>query len=185
MTIEQSAVDMAEALHKAKVPHMIVGGLSSNFYGIPRNTKDVDIVVELRDAKQLGEVAANLPEHFEFDSQVTFETITGSIRHIVKIAGTPFVIELFELASDDFQKSRFERRKEIFVPQLNASVTIPTAEDVVIQKLRWARPKDLEDARDVMAVQGNALDREFISEWCETLGITERYETLIASVPDI
>ncbi len=185
MTIEQSAVDMTEALRKAKVPHMIVGGLSSNFYGIPRNTKDVDIVIELRHSKQLAEVASHLPDCFKFDSQVTFETITGSVRHIVKIVGTPFVIELFELATDDFQKSRFERRKEIFVPQLNASVSIPTAEDVVIQKLRWARPKDLEDARDVMAVQGEALNREYIADWCRKLGILERYETLVASVPDI
>lgn len=185
MTIEESAVEMARALRQAGIAHMIVGGLSSNFYGIPRNTKDVDIVIDLSGPAQLGKLETSLPDSFEFDTQVTFETITGSLRHIVKIAGTPFVIELFELAKDDFQKSRFERRKEIFVPQLDETVCIPTAEDVVIQKLRWARPKDLEDARDVMAVQGELLNREFVADWCQKLGIDDRYTALVATVPEI
>lgn len=35
--------------------------------------------------------------------------------------------------------------------QLNREVFLPTAEDVIVQKLRWGRPKDLEGARGVLA----------------------------------
>jgi hypothetical protein len=48
---------------------------------------------------------------------------------------------------------------------LGRTTWLPTAEDVVVQKLRWGRPKDLEDARDVLAVQGTeSLDMAYIEQ---------------------
>ncbi len=107
---------MLDALQKAGVPHMLVGGFSSNYYGIARSTKDVDIVVELPSRAPLTLVQNSLPPEFEFDPQITFETITGNLRHIIRIKGTPFVIELFELKDEPFQKVRFKRRRELFCP---------------------------------------------------------------------
>jgi hypothetical protein len=47
-----------------------------------------------------------------------------------------------------------------------------TAEDVIIWKLRWARAKDLEDVKAIMAVQREKLDWHYIESWCS------RHETL-------
>ncbi|TDU73137.1 nucleotidyltransferase DUF2204 [Prosthecobacter fusiformis] len=184
-TLEQAAVLMLKALHETGIPHMLVGGFTTNYYGIARSTKDVDIVVELPSRAPLLEVEKRLPSTFEFDSQITFETITGNLRHIVHIKGTPFVIELFELRDEPFQKERFHRRKELYVPQLDIVVTIPTAEDVVIQKLRWGRSKDIDDARDVLAVQADRLDYAYIEDWCRKLGRFETYQQVRATVPNI
>ena len=183
MNIEVAAVAMLKALAEVGIPHMLVGGFSSNFYGIARSTKDVDIVVELPSRAPLGELEKRLPPEFVFDSQITFETITGNVRHIVKIKGTPFVVELFELSEDPFQKQRFARRREQWIPQLGLHVTLPTAEDVVVQKLRWARAKDIEDVRDVMAVQGGRLDSAYIDEWCAQLNISDRLQQVRTSLP--
>ncbi len=185
MTIEGAATAMLRALHDTSIPHMLVGGFSSNFYGIARSTKDVDIVIELVSRAPLEGLAKRLPDGFEFDPQVTFETITGNVRHIIKIRGTPFVIELFELADDPFQRERFSRRREQWIPQMGLHVTLPTAEDVIIQKLRWGRPKDLDDARDVMAVQAGRLDFAHIEHWCAELHITPRLQQVRAGVPPL
>lgn len=186
MKLEEIAGIVADALRSANVPYMIVGGLSSNVYGIARSTKDVDIVIRLESSAPLQVIEKSLPQGFEFDRQVTFETITGNVRHIIRIKGTSFVIELFELSEkDEFQRNRFERRREIFVAPLKRSVPIPTSEDVVIQKLRWGRPKDLDDARDVMTVQAGHIDHAYIQDWCRRLNILDRYETVLATVPDI
>jgi hypothetical protein len=57
-------------------------------------------------------------------------------------------------------------------------VSLPTAEDVIIQKLRWSRgakrPKDFADTVAVMQVQGKSLDWTYIEQWCaqhETLDL--------------
>lgn len=184
MTVEEIAAAVLGALSRADVPHMLVGGLSSNFYGIPRNTKDVDIVVEIREPSALDRVGKLLPDGFAFDSQVSFETITGNVRYIVRVEGTPFVVELFQLADDSYQQCRFERRRTVFIPQLDQQICIPTGEDVVVQKLRWGRPKDLEDVRDVLTVQGTNLDSTYIEEWCDRLDITNRLRALLDSMHD-
>ncbi len=185
MTLEEAAGRMLGALTAAGISHMLVGGFTTNYYGIPRATKDVDIVIQLADRAQLSTVAAALGSGFDFDSQVTFETITGNVRHIVRLPGTPFVIELFELGKDEFQQKRFTRRVSLFIPQVGQHVSLPTPEDVVIQKVRWGRPKDLEDARDVLAVQGSDLDLKYIETWCERHGTLDRLKRLRSEIPVI
>ena len=43
--------------------------------------------------------------------------------------------------------------------------------------------KDLDDARDVLAVQGvGMLDMSYVSEWCATHGTTVRLEKVLAEI---
>ncbi len=35
-------------LDKAKIPYMITGSIASNFYSIPRMTRDIDMIVEIK-----------------------------------------------------------------------------------------------------------------------------------------
>ena len=41
-------VRVADALAASGVAYLLAGSFSSNYYGIPRSTKDADFVVELR-----------------------------------------------------------------------------------------------------------------------------------------
>ena len=185
MTLEEAAGLMLGALNAAGVPHMLVGGFTANFYGIPRATKDVDIVIHLAEGKDLASIEAVLGREFIFDPQSTFETFTGNIRHIVRLRASPFVMELFELGDDPFQQERFKHRKSLFVPQIGQQVFLPTAEDVVVQKIRWGRPKDLDDAKDVMAVQGDAIDYLYIETWCAHHGTLDRLNAVRSEIPPI
>jgi hypothetical protein len=67
--------------------------------------------------------------------------------------------------------------------------SIPTPEDVIIMKLRWAlkinRPKDRDDDRDVLAVQKGKLDMTYVESWCDRHGTRALLEDLCRSVADI
>jgi hypothetical protein len=107
------AARMVEALESAGVPYMVVGALSVSVFGIPRATKDVDIVVSLETRQPLNEVERRLQDIADFDPQITFETITGSLRHLVySKTNPPITVELFELGADPFMQSRFARRRQ-------------------------------------------------------------------------
>ena len=89
----------------------------------------------------------------EFDRQVVFDTLTWGRRLVGKTrSAPPYKVELFEMFDDPFVVSEFSRRVKVFVPILKRTTWLPTAEDVIVQKLRWGRSKDLNDARDVLAV---------------------------------
>jgi hypothetical protein len=87
------------------------------------------------------------------------------------------------LGDDPFQQERFRRRVAIAIPQIGQQVYLPTPEDVVVQKVRWGRPKDLEDAKDVVAVQGEALDMQYIETWCTRHDTHRRLRAILDQIP--
>ncbi len=64
------------------------------------------------------------------------------------------------------------------IGELGRGVWLPTAEDVVIQKLRWRREKDIADARNVIAVCFDALDWEYLRRWTDLHGTTQLLDQL-------
>ena len=49
MTSLDATVAVIDALEQLNIPYILVGSLSTNYYGIPRSTQDADFVVELGD----------------------------------------------------------------------------------------------------------------------------------------
>jgi hypothetical protein len=56
---------------------------------------------------------------------------------------------------------------------------------LVVQKLRRGRAKDLDDARDVLAVQGELerIDLGAIRSWCLLHGTADRLDAVLAAIP--
>jgi predicted nucleotidyltransferase len=182
MTINDVMLRVAGALERANIPHMLVGAFSSNYHGIPRSTEDVDFVIELN-SPLTSEFSRLLGDDFEAEPQLSFETNTGTQRQEFRIGGTVFKVELFRLSDDPFDQQRFKRRQAIEVA--GQRVWFPTAEDVIVMKLRWARAKDKIDVKDVMSVQRGKLDWNYIEEWCKRHGSLALMEKIRASVPEI
>ena len=169
-------------LASVNLPHLVTGGLASNHYGIPRSTKDADIVLQM-EPLAFAKFSSALPPALTLDSQITFETITGSRRHIITVERSNFRIELFLLGSDPHHQERFRRRVRAVIAEIDLETWIPTAEDMVIQKVRWNRDKDREDTKDMIGVQGERLDWPYIERWCDAHGTRARLEEIRASIP--
>ena len=179
---------MIEALNAAGIPFMLVGSLSSNAYGIERSTKDADFVVQLG-TFPVGKLLDFLPGGFRLESQIGFETITSTTRFRLycDLVGTPFMFELFEISDDPHDQMRFSNR--IATTYHGARTYIPRPEDVVITKLRWSkagrRSKDVDDVRNVLAVQMGRLDMAYIRNWCDRHGTRQLLEETLASIPEL
>jgi len=182
MSIERVALQVVDALNGAGIPYALVGSFASNVWGIPRATKDADFVLQLA-AQDTGRLWDLFGREFELDPQLSFETRTGSRKLEMRSRNTPFTVELFLLSDDLHHQERFRRR--VTVEVFDRTVWLPTAEDVIIQKLRWARPKDLDDARGVLAVQGQQLDGAYLEAWCDRHGTRAHLEELRRSLPGL
>jgi hypothetical protein len=183
MTPEASLmVRAADALTGCSITYVLVGSFSTNYHGIPRSTKAADFVVQLRQA--VGDAfLEKLGNDFSADPQLSIETNNGTYRQEIKHANSPFKIELFLLSSDPHDQARFQRRVEVAL--FERRLWLPTAEDVIIWKLRWARSKDRDDVRAVMGVQGDRLDWPYIEGWCERHGTRALLEQIRRTVPRI
>jgi hypothetical protein len=121
---------------------------------------------------------------FEFDPQTTFESVTGTQCTRVVIPNSGFKLELFRRGNDPHDLARFERRRrEKF---LRREVFLPTAEDVIVTKLRWSeclqRTKDKDDIRDVISVQYQSLDWPYIEQWSAMHGTRQLLDEIRKTV---
>lgn len=177
MSSEAAVAEVIQVLEATNTPYMVVGAFSSNAYGIGRATKDADFVIKA-DSPRVIEIARRLGPDYHLQRQMQLETITGSVRNIIKYSPTDFDIELFRLTNDDHHQSRFARRVRRSIPSINCEAWIPTAEDVIIQKLRWGRRKDLDDVVNVLSVSGETLDNEYLLHWTDMHGTSELLQQL-------
>lgn len=180
MTATDFVTRVIDALENLRIPYMTVGSFSSNVYGKPRSTKDADFVVEFGDIP-VGSLVNRLGPEFEFDSQMSFETVTSTTRYRFRHRATAFMIEIFLLSEDPYDRERFARR--VVGDLQGRTAFVQTAEDVVIQKLRWSRhgnrQKDVEDVRGVLAVQAGHLDLDYIRRWCDQHDTRSLFEELL------
>ncbi|MEM9481762.1 MAG: hypothetical protein AAGA58_19100 [Verrucomicrobiota bacterium] len=171
---EEAVYALLDLLNEAEISYMLVGSFSSNAYGEARATKDADFVVEISEEDRRG-LLSKLPAEFEADPQASFETITGHTRQILRIPSIPFEIELFDLSNEEFDQERFSRRVKTSIG--NRTLWLPTAEDVIIQKLRWTklgkRDKDFLDVVGILKVRGHKLAWDYIEKWCGKLELME------------
>lgn len=106
MTGNEAALAVIDAMGSVGIDYMLVGSYSSNWYGVPRSTRDADFVVHMEHSK-LGELMRALAPSIRFDPQMSFETVTMTRRYIANVVGSPFKIELFLLGEDPHDQKRF------------------------------------------------------------------------------
>lgn len=168
------------ALNQADIPHMLVGAFARNYYAEPRSTKDADMVlgVAVGSFRVLMDI---LGPGFRLDEQMAFETNTGTLKHVIVHAESGFTVELFYLSADAHDQERFKRRRATVYE--GQPTFVLTVEDYIVTKLRWPRSKDFDDARDVIAMQGEALDWNYIHHWTAQHGSDAKLDRVRASLP--
>ena len=174
-------LDVLEA-GEAPLDYMMVGAMAVARWGLPRSTTDADFVLSAP-GPVVDQLLARLPAEFRVEEQARMELFTGTMRWVVDVQGTAFKVEIFLQGQDAHHQAEFARRCRQRIPILNREAWIPTAEDLIIQKLRWARLKDLQDIDSILRVQSSALDFPYIEKWCALHGTQGRLDELRRAIP--
>lgn len=182
-SLEKTAL-VIDALNTLQVPYMLTGSLASNMYGVVRGTQDADFVVQV-DAPGIAAVAQHLSPAFSLDPQVSFETITMTMKYVLLSEDQELKAELFLLSDDPHDQERFRRRRAGTF--LNRTAYVPSPEDVIVGKLRWYkrahRQKDLGDIKNVVSVQRDSLDHAYLDYWCDQHQTRELLEEIFNALP--
>lgn len=143
---------------------MITGAWSAIFYGRPRASQDIDFVVELGS----GNV------------QKVLDAVNRKSMFNVLHLPTMLKLDFWILTDEEFDKSRFKRRKKVKI--LNSFIEMATAEDTIVQKLRWYKmggiEKHLIDAAFVYQIQKTNLDKKYLGFWVKKLKLERYYRKL-------
>lgn len=172
----QKVVDFFE---REGVPYRVVGSMASIAYGEPRFTNDVDMLVELSEdqAERIGQEFPH-PEYY-----VSVPAIREAIRqrHQFDILHPPSGLKVDVILCKDTEFGRADLtlgqrlKSEGFYDAWFAS-----PENVILMKLRYFQEggseKHLRDIASVLLVQAEAIDRTYLDEWANKLGVATEWQ---------
>ena len=180
MTERELLIDCLRRLNRAELAYLLTGSMASNYWGIPRTTHDLDFVIQLPPSAVPTIVAAFSGDFFLDEAAVRaayrpphqFNAIDR--RSVLKV-------DFWMPKPDPFDRELFVRRRQIKL--FEEPAWIATAEDVLLHKLYWNRitPSDrqISDAAGIVAVQGDALDKEYLCRWANELDVTAALQKLL------
>jgi hypothetical protein len=171
-----------EHLVAAGTTYAVTGSVASNFWGIPRLTHDVDVLVLLSAAQIPRVIAAFSPERYYLSESAVRDAVGSRKMFKVIDAPTGDKADLWVSSGDPFSQSVLARRQRVeLMPKLPAFIA--SAEDVLLHKLVWhtITPSERQraDAAGIAAVQAGKLDLAYLREWSAKQGTTEVLEDVL------
>lgn len=169
---------VARALERLGVAYVVAGSLASSFHGIPRSTHDSDLVVDLR-VKDVGPLADLLAGAFYIDRERALEAVTRGASFNVIHLPTMFKVDLFVVGDDPASRRQLARGGRHALLAEASPLPIASAEDTVVQKLRWYRlgnevsDRQWQDLLGVLRVQRGRLDEEYMRQAARALGVED------------
>jgi hypothetical protein len=179
----QATVAAADALEAIGIRYAVGGSLASSVHGMPRSTRDVDLLAEVRpgDADRL---AAVLEGAFHVDPESVREAVRDGSSFNVFHKETLFKVDVFVL-HDDLGRAELDRR-DLHELVEGRGVFVSTPEDTVLRKLEWYRKggelsdQQWKDVLGVLEVQAGKMDLAYLSSWAARLGIGDLLERALA-----
>lgn len=136
------------------------GAIALAYHAEPRATDDIDVNVLLGPDRG-GDVLKALEERFPIDDRDRhLKTIASQDQ--TRLLWGPTYVDLF------FMDTAFHESLAARVGPVDfggTAISIISAEDLVVCKSIFNRPKDWVDIQSISAVQGDALDDDYVLRW--------------------
>jgi hypothetical protein len=171
---------LAEKLSDAGIPWMLTGSAASSYYGEPRATNDLDIVVDPTPA-QIEAFAASLSGSFYVSREEVREALAARGMFNVIDPHSGWKADVILVRDREFDRIEFDRRRPARLFGLDVFVISP--EGSILSKLDWARrgnsDRQVRDAASVLATNRETLDLDYLRGQARELGVEDLLRQLL------
>jgi DNA polymerase elongation subunit (family B) len=166
---------VCEFLNEEKVVYVVVGGLAVLFYGIPRTTMDIDLIIRM-DIDETKRFAQFLTENDFFADEADIKTAFGEKSHATIDDKTSMIrLDIKGIYGENDQIT-LKRRRKVSLADFEFFVASP--EDTIANKLLFGSEQDVKDAEGIYARQFDNLDMAYLEERCKRLEVYEEFLTM-------
>ena len=172
------SMEVARILEDLRIPYLIGGSVVSSLYGHPRTTFDSDLVADLQ-FQHVQPFSAALSQDFYVEPERMADAIRRRASFIIVHHRTGLKVDIFIFKNDSMARQEMARRRMVApLPDLG-EVPIASAEDIILQKLRWFQmgngvsDRQWDDVLGVLKVQRKRLDFEYLQEWAAHLEVED------------
>ena len=166
-------VRLAAALNASGMPWMITGSTASAFYGEPRATQDIDIVIDPRPG-ELEAFLEMLRDGFYVSEDEAATALRDRSMFNAIDLDSGWKAGLIVCPDRPFEKAELARRRPARLFDVDVFVISP--EGSIVSKLRWASlsgsERQLRNAASVLAGCEGELDLEYVRREAEAAGVS-------------
>jgi hypothetical protein len=166
---------VCEFLNEEKVVYVVVGGLAVLFYGIPRTTMDIDLIIKM-DIDGTKRFAQFLTENDFFADEEDIKTAFGEKSHATIEDKTSMIrLDIKGIHSEN-DMITLKRRRKVSLADFVFFVASP--EDTIANKLLFGSEQDMKDVEGIYARQFDNLEMAYLEGRCERLEVYEEFLTM-------
>jgi hypothetical protein len=127
--------EVAEILSAGQFKFHLTGGLASSFYGEPRFTQDIDVVIQIVLGNSLDRLLSSLSPQFIVDRDAIVDAVQhkGLFQALHEETMIKVDFHVGEAIEGELERSRNE--------EILQGITVPlvSKEDAILSKLLWVR----------------------------------------------
>ena len=180
VTLEELLSRLAPALERAEMSYMLTGSVASSAHGMPRSTRDLDIVIAPTREQLLALMQEFPSNRYYADEQQALQALANKSQFNVIDFATGWKVDFIIAQDSAYGRSALARRVPIDIA--GTAVYVAAPEDVLIAKLQWAKlgesDRQLQDAAGIVSTQGSKLDLSYIERWVRELHLQEQWRAV-------
>jgi hypothetical protein len=184
MNQQQLLSYLVETLETLRIPYAIGGSHATMVFGRPRQTLDIDVLVDLS-ASDLPSLRAAFPDSdfYTADEGAKSAVARGGTFNIIHPT-TGLKIDFF-VPADEFERAEIARA--VRKPKSGGGeATFVSPEDIIVMKMRYFEmgesDKHLTDSAIVLQHLGDQVDRGYIEKWAKHFGLEAIWELILQRV---
>ena len=157
----EAVVELHDFLTAINIPYAIIGGLAVQYWGEPRLTVDVDMVVVIPNGEEEAFCRSAIEKFTPRISNAVEFAVQNRILLLHAPNGCPFDISFGLSGYEDDMLKRIVSYE--IVP--GQQVFLCSAEDLIIHKAIAGRPRDIDDMKGIVLRQKDNMDMSYLNQW--------------------
>jgi hypothetical protein len=176
-------VQVVEALEELGLRYHVGGSYASSVHGVPRQTQDIDLVVNLP-MNLVDKLVQSLSDDFFVQEDPARSAVQERQSFNAVHLDSGLKVDFFILGENPFDLEEFARHRAEALLE-NRKVFVKSPEDTVLRKLQWYRAggevsdRQWTDVVGILQTQGDSLDQSYMYRWATTLGIEDLLKTAL------
>lgn len=175
-----------DVLEELGVEYHLGGSYASSIHGVPRQTQDIDLVLDIRPGV-VDSLVVQLEDEFYLDVNSIRDAIRNKSSVNLIHLDSGIKIDIFIRGDSLYDDEEFLRSRLVQV-QLSPErhICVKSAEDIILRKLQWYRlggnvsEQQWNDVLGIVRVQGDRLDSGYLKSWAIQLEIEDLVEGILA-----
>lgn len=169
-----------EAMSTLEMGFVIVGGFAVAGWGRPRATRDIDVIIDIKEDGIAAFVKALKRRGFVVSEDDVSDALRLKEHFSIFDAGSTYHIDAKGVYGIPEERTMASRKR---VTYEGTGVPISGLEDTIANKLRFGREQDLEDALSIFIVNRVRVRMTELERLCKEYGVRKELNALEKKAP--